>query len=152
MRQEGFYRNAAKAAWVAPLVAVAVNYCNRADPAIAQEPRVQMLGGLICFGLVLSGLISGMVALRGTATYRRASILVPAIIGVSFNGLVILSLLAVMHLAGKVSTASAAAVQRQQQVAFAEGMEEGRRSVTEYGGWVGRLATPSAMVGVGSLR
>ena len=152
MRSEAFYRNAAKAAWVAPLIAIAVNYANSPPP---KEPHVRLVNGWICFGLILTGLVCGILALRGTATYRRASILVPAIIGVSFNGLVIIALLAVIHLAGKVSTASAAMRQQQQQqrlrAEMDEGAREGRQSITEYGGWVGRITTPSAAIGVTSL-
>ena len=147
---ESFYRKAARAAWVAPLVAIALNYCNHANPT-PQPPRVQFVFGLIATALILTGFIAGVIALVGAATYRRASIIVPAIIGVSFNGLIILALLMVLHLAGKVSTASAAMRQRQERIALAQGAQEGQTSVMEYGGWVGKLSTASGVVAVTSL-
>ena len=70
----------------------------------------------------------------------------------TFNGFVIFAALAVIHLMGKVSTTDAAIRrQQQQQSEFAQGMEEGRRSTMDFGGWIGRGSTPSAMVGVMSL-
>jgi hypothetical protein len=151
MPSEAFYRSAAKTAWVAPLVAIFVNYCNHASPsAVNQSPRYQLVGLFITVVLTLIGFVSGIFALRGIGRYRRASIIVPAILGVSFNSLVILTFLMVVYSGSKVSTASAANRQRQQHMEFAQGAEEGRRSFTEYGGWFGNLATSSAGVVVTS--
>ena len=45
MASEGFYRNAAKAAWVAPLVAVGLNIFAKPDPALESSWHYRMVRG-----------------------------------------------------------------------------------------------------------
>jgi hypothetical protein len=152
MPSEAFYRSVAKTAWVAPVAAIFINFCNQANPsAVSQAPKYQLVGAFISIVLILTGFVSGIFALRGIGRYRRASIFIPAIIGVTFNGLTILAFLMVVCFAGKVPTASAADRQRQQQAASAQGAQEGRRSFTDYGAWAGKLTTSSTEIGVMSM-
>lgn len=153
MASEGFYRSAAKAAWVAPLVAVGLNIFAKPDPALESSWHYRMVRGGIACALILTGFIAGIVALSGIGVHRRASIVIPASLGVSINGLVILSFLAVLNLGNKVSS-SAAAQQRQQRRQESEvelGKADARLSMMLYGGWVGRGNTPTAFIGLTSL-
>jgi hypothetical protein len=157
LASEAFYRNAAKSAWVAPVVVVALNLLGQhgqADPAVDLGWKYKMVSGGIALALILTGFIAGIVALCGIRAHRRVSIAVPAVIGVSINGLVIFSALAVIHLGNRVTTSSAAEQARQQrwqQSQIEMGKADARMSLVLFGGWVGKGSTPTAQVALTSL-
>ncbi len=137
MFSEDFYRNRAKTAWVGPLTAVIINTVSPASHA-PEDWRVRAVMSIVCGALVLIGFFSGIIALIGAVRYRRVSIILPAIIGVSFNSLVIVTALIVVYSGTRPSTARATA---QKQHDMAEGAEEMRQSITGYGSWIGTAST-----------
>ncbi len=136
-RQAGtmaFARQAAKASWVAPLVAFAVSLGIRAsveDSATAS--MVRLIADLVLVG---GGLILGIVALCSVRRHGREGILRPAIIGVTINLLLIL---------GGVGTLIASTPMKRWQ-AERDAME----ALHDYPGWYGGAAIGEAMVGVAS--
>lgn len=147
MFSEDFYRNAAKAAWVGPLAAAFINATNQTNQS-PDDWRGRAVISIACGALVLIGFFAGIIALTGAVRYRRVSIIAPAIIGVSFNSLVIVTALILVYSGTKVSTARATA---QKQHDMAQGAEEMRQSLTDYGSWIGTKSTSIAGFAVMSV-
>src|SRR5947209_1169723 len=80
-----FGMQAAKASWVAPIIAVALNFLTN-----GAGPQARAVSGFVSLGLYIVGLILGIVALAGVRKYGRKGVLVPAIVGVCINGALVL--------------------------------------------------------------
>ena len=147
--QPSFYRNAAKTAWLSPVVAIALGYCASAGIKASGTtgPLVQLVLTLVTGIFVLIGFFSAVIALLGMKSQGRQGILVPAAVGLAINGLLILAAVEVLSAARKVAAASE--VHPQQQLAAAE--QDGRDSVLKYAGWVGALRTESGILTIGTL-
>lgn len=98
---ENWYRQMARASWLAPLVAIVVNFMLFATQGITpgkSDPVRAVLGVVFIFG----GLVLGIVALFGVRKYGSAKILVPAFIGIGINlFLIVMGTLPVLYLAKK---------------------------------------------------
>jgi len=89
----------------------------------------------------LCGLFAGVTALVGTGGSRR-SILAPALIGVVFNSLIILT---------GIWTISAARSASARPVTQAQLYQEGISSAEDFPGWIGAAKLPGGAIVVGSL-
>lgn len=78
------FQRLAHASWVAPLIAVAVNFALLAMQR-GQESAPNKIQATIGSVLILIGLGAGIIALIGTAKVGRRGILVPAIVGTVLN-------------------------------------------------------------------
>ncbi|MGD1276427.1 MAG: hypothetical protein ABR964_04290 [Tepidisphaeraceae bacterium] len=85
---------AAKASWLAPIIAVALNVF-----VPAETRQEKLTRGLISLGMYILGLIFGFIALASMRRYGRGGILVPALIGVCVNGALVLMFTLVIVLA-----------------------------------------------------
>lgn len=80
---QNFGMQAAKASWVAPIVAVALNVISNS----AMQGRTEKaIIGFASLAIYLIGLVSGIIALSLVRKYGRRGILIPAIVGVCING------------------------------------------------------------------
>lgn len=140
-----FYQNAAKAAWAAPLLAMAVTFTLAAGASIvnhgAAHTTSQAINACISGALVLCGFFAGIMALLGAGTSRK-QIRTPAIIGVALNGLIILT---------GVWTFTAARAASAHPINAAQLYREGISSVEDFPGWIGPARLPGGAVVVGTL-
>ena len=84
-----FFQQAAKASWLAPIVAIAANFVLR---NVDQPEQRMVIVGLMLLVLYGLGLCLGLVALAGVSSHGRRGILVPALIGVLLNaGILVIS-------------------------------------------------------------
>lgn len=89
-----FYQQAAKASWVAPVVALVLGCLTRGSSE--RSPMTGGIVGLINVAMTFTGLVMGIVALFGVRKYGSRGILAPAIVGLVLNGLLVGSLIAVI--------------------------------------------------------
>ena len=80
--QSSFYHQAAKASWLAPLIAMIASFFMRHAREVDQRMAIMGLFLVALYGL---GLILGVVAMTGIPRHGRRGILIPALIGVVLN-------------------------------------------------------------------
>lgn len=86
--KEPFAVQAAKASWLAPVIAVALNFFvnivvsgdGRTD--LATKHIIILVSGGLAIAIVLSGLVLGIIALCGIQRHGAKRIVVPALIGI----------------------------------------------------------------------
>jgi hypothetical protein len=89
-------QRAAKASWVAPLIAFAL---HRFLASLASESREVLYVSMAAeAALVLVGFGAGAVALASVRKHGRAGILVPAFVGTTVNGLILLATIVLLFL------------------------------------------------------
>jgi hypothetical protein len=110
-RTDTIYHQAAKAAWVAPLIMFALScLITGAMGHNDQDNRpVRLVQGVLSILLIVGGLACGIVAMCGIRRYGKSGILVPAIVGLLINGLLV-SLVGLGFVAGFRSAARARTV------------------------------------------
>ena len=97
-----FSINAAKFSWTAPIGAIVLGVFSTllANSVESQGKEVDPLMPLIFNGtgslLLVAGLASGLVALRGVKQHGKAGIFLPAVIGIAINLILIASAIVVM--------------------------------------------------------
>jgi len=81
-----FFQQAAKASWLAPIVAVVANLLLRNLDKFDERQAIIGIMLLLLYGL---GLTLGIVAMAGISKHGRRGILVPALIGILVNGAIL---------------------------------------------------------------
>ena len=81
-----FARQAAKASWLAPFIAIVMGFFGNAlansNPDGPSSRTVSLVVGALALIIVLAGLILGVLALFGIKKHGARGILVPAIVGI----------------------------------------------------------------------
>jgi hypothetical protein len=96
--------NGAKYCWMAPIGAIvlAILYVLLADHTRSQGPEAEAFMPWIFFGtaavLCVTGIASGLAALRGVKEHGKAGIYLPARIGIAVNVILIISAIVFMLL------------------------------------------------------
>lgn len=85
---------AAKASWVAPIIAFALNGLTQTLPG-----QARLVVGVASLIIYVVGLVAGITALTWMKQYGRERILVPAIVGICLNGVLVSLFLAVFIIA-----------------------------------------------------
>ena len=75
---------AAKASWIAPLVAFGLNVLTQGLPG-----QGRLVAGVASLIIYVVGLVAGVTALTWMKQYGRERILIPAIVGICINGVLV---------------------------------------------------------------
>lgn len=140
-----FYHQAARASWVAPIVAVVLGVLSSGALRHGDD-LAGLVTSFVTGGLILLGLVLGVVALFGVRKYGRHGILIPACVGIAINGLIVLAgsstfLGRPRPAPGAVGPAGRAAPRR--PLLSQQAVDD---SLQKYPGWVGRAAAGDAVV------
>lgn len=131
-----FYRTAARMAWSSPVIAIIFTYLashmlrGLAEGGSTAKPTALILIGCVAGLFILIGFFAGVTALVGAPSHVRRKILVPAVLGLSFNGLLLL---------GGICAATAA---RSASASPTEFEADARTSFLEFPGWLGAAKLP----------
>ena len=143
-RTDTIYHQAAKAAWVAPVIMFALScLITGAMGQNNQDDRlVRIVQGVLSILLIVGGLVCGIVAMCGIRRYGKSGILAPAIVGLLINGLLI-SLVGLGFVAGFRSAARArtAAVGGARSAGVAPAPITSPQSALRQTGWMGVATT-----------
>jgi hypothetical protein len=90
--QTSFFHQAAKASWLAPVIAIIANFFLRNARELDQRAAIMGLFLVALYGL---GLILGVLAMTGIPKHGRRGILIPALIGVVLNAGILVIVVAV---------------------------------------------------------
>jgi hypothetical protein len=90
-RPSNFGTRAARASWIAPLVAVVLNCCTVVS-GFRNSRESNLIVGYASYAIYIFGLIAGIVALTKLGRYGSKGILIPALIGVAINGLLVVAI------------------------------------------------------------
>lgn len=131
-----FARQAARASWVAPLLACIISSVQSA-PGLEEPPMDNKVIAAVSALLIVAGLGFGIVALLGIRKHGRDGILKPAVTGIAVNLFFIL--LATCLFLGMTSKSRLADERL------------GRDAFLEYPGWFGTASLPDAIVTITSL-
>jgi hypothetical protein len=83
------YHQAARAAWVAPIIAVLLGqFIGAGQQGILSGAAIAVATVLV----LLLGLTFGIIALVGVRKVGRRGVLIPAVVGIAINGLILLCL------------------------------------------------------------
>jgi hypothetical protein len=133
------FHQAAKASWVAPIVAFALSCLSR---GMASEPGEKigfLVLSLAMVAMIVAGLICGIVALCGMKRVGTRGIIAPAIVGVVLN---LLILTVPLSLVLKASSSRLAARRASAAAARVPAPITSPQSALRQTGWVGSLVTP----------
>ena len=149
-----FFQQAAKASWIAPVIAISLNVCatsTRHDPSLGNSDKyVKLTLGFVNAGLIVLGFAFGITALCGIRRYGKYKILVPAIVGVCLNGFSLAAIgvfLTFLVSARRPVAARSAAMPTRAPVTA----QEAQDSLAKAPGWVGITTRSGAVIVVASV-
>jgi hypothetical protein len=87
-----FFHQAAKASWVAPLVALLLGFCTLDFRRQPENRDAALAIGIVNVLLIVAGAVLAVAALFGVGKHGTAGILGPAILGLIINGFLVFSL------------------------------------------------------------
>ena len=87
-----FFHQAAKASWVAPLVALLLGFCTLDFRRQPENREAALVIGVVNVLLIVAGAGLAVAALFGVGKHGTAGILGPAIVGLVINGFLVFSL------------------------------------------------------------
>ncbi|NQT87618.1 hypothetical protein HQ560_12685 [bacterium] len=140
-----FAKQAAKASWMAPLIAIVLTHVVASQKEVS---RLQAIPTVIGYGLLLlCGLVMGIFALAGLRKHGWRGILIPAIIGICLSA--VSATATIWRIIDDVERRAQAATARGKEIK--EAAETGAEAVTDYPGWVALAKVRGAFIGLTSV-
>jgi hypothetical protein len=84
-KTENFFKQAAKASWICPLLVLGMGYFTQDAFKSAQFHYGPIILSFFIIFMFMVGIVAGIVALFGVKHHGKTGILIPAIIGLLLN-------------------------------------------------------------------
>src|SRR2546423_11061775 len=128
------YEQAARASWIAPLIAIALNCLGRSTSP-KDAAKMDLIIGFVNCGLIAAGCVLGILAMTGVKKRGPERVLAPAILGLIINGLLVVLALAFLPAAKRVADT------KRRQAQMANIQQQSEDVIAKFPGWFGVART-----------